>query len=67
MADLADHRCLVFPARAGSFSRQLGLRVRLTLEIDAESPEGFSEADMEVVRDNARQLKFKAESTRFGS
>jgi hypothetical protein len=36
-----------------------------TLEIEAETPSGFSEADVGVVRDNARQLKFKAESTGF--
>ena len=32
---------------------------------EAEAPDGFSDADVGVVRDNARQLKFKAESTGF--
>jgi hypothetical protein len=35
------------------------------LEIAAEAPKGFSENDVSVIRDNARQLKFKAESTGF--
>jgi hypothetical protein len=39
--------------------------VTVTLEIDAEAPDGFSEADIGVVRDNACQLKFKPESTGF--
>jgi hypothetical protein len=45
--------------------RNSGTKVKLTLEIEAEAPSGFSEADIGVVRDNARQLKFKAESTGF--
>jgi hypothetical protein len=40
-----------------------GTKVRLTLEIEADAEEGLSEADIGVVRDNARQLK--AESTGF--
>jgi len=39
--------------------------VRLTLDIAAEAPNGFSEADVGVVRDNVRQLRFKAQSTGF--
>ncbi len=39
--------------------------MRLTLEIEADTEDGFSEADIGVVRDNACQLKFKAESTGF--
>jgi hypothetical protein len=35
-------------------------KVKITLEIEAETSSGFSEADIGVVRDNARQLKFKA-------
>jgi uncharacterized protein len=46
--------------------RTPGAKVKLTLEIDAEASNGFSGADIGVVRDNARQLKFKAESTGFG-
>ncbi len=45
--------------------RTQGAKVKLTLEIAAEAPEGFAESDIGVVRDNARQLKFKAESTGF--
>jgi hypothetical protein len=46
--------------------RTQGAKVTLTLEIAAEAPGGFAEGDVGVVRDNARQLKFKAESTGFG-
>ena len=40
-------------------------KVKITLEIDPGTPSGFSKADVGVVCDNARQLKFKAESTGF--
>ena len=40
--------------------RTQGAKVTLTLEISAEAPNGFSEADVGVVRANARQLRFKA-------
>jgi hypothetical protein len=39
--------------------------VTITLDIKAEAPSGFAQADIGVVRDNARQLKFKPESTGF--
>jgi hypothetical protein len=45
--------------------RTKGAKVRMTLEIEADTQDGFSDADIGVVRDNARQLKFKAESTGF--
>lgn len=45
--------------------RTRGAKLKLTLEVEAEAPEGFSEADVGVVRDNARQLTFKPESTGF--
>jgi hypothetical protein len=45
--------------------RTKGAKVTLTLEIEADAENGFSEADIGVVRDNARQLKFKTESTGF--
>ena len=45
--------------------RNPSTKVKITLEIEAETPSGFSETDIGVVRDNARQLKFKAESTGF--
>ena len=34
-------------------------------DIEADAEDGFSDADIGVVRDNARQLKFKPESTGF--
>jgi hypothetical protein len=45
--------------------RTQGAKVKLTLEIEAEAPAGFPASEVSVVRDNARQLKFKAESTGF--
>lgn len=46
--------------------RTPGAKVRLVLEIEAQAEAGFNEADFGVVRDNARQLRFKADSTGFG-
>lgn len=46
--------------------RTPGAKVTLTLEVEVEAEAGFSERDVGVVRDNARQLKFKTESTGFG-
>ncbi|RWO30939.1 MAG: hypothetical protein EOS10_17610 [Mesorhizobium sp.] len=40
-------------------------KVKLTLEIEAEAGDGFADGEVSVIRDNARQLKFKAESTGF--
>ena len=40
--------------------RTQGAKVKLTLEIQAEAPNGFAEGEVGVVRDNARQLKFTA-------
>lgn len=45
--------------------RTPGAKVTLTLEIEATASEGFEEGDVSVVRDNARQLRFKPESTGF--
>jgi predicted AAA+ superfamily ATPase len=45
--------------------RTQGAKVKLTLEIEAEASDGFAEGEVSVVRDNARQLKFKSESTGF--
>jgi uncharacterized protein len=45
--------------------RTQGAKVKITLEIEAEAEAGFEEADIGVVRDNARQLKFRSESTGF--
>ena len=45
--------------------RTKGVKVKLILEIEADAEDGFSDADIGVVRDNARQLKFKPESTGF--
>ena len=41
--------------------RTNGTKVKLTLEIEAEATEGFADSEVSVVRDNARQLKFKSE------
>ncbi|MBI5313198.1 MAG: DUF499 domain-containing protein [Methylocystis sp.] len=46
--------------------RTKGAKIKLTLEIEAEAVTGFDDGEVSVVRDNARQLKFKAESTGFG-
>ena len=45
--------------------RTQGAKVKLTLEIEAEATGGFDESEVSVVRDNAKQLKFKPESTGF--
>jgi hypothetical protein len=37
----------------------------MTPEIAAHAADGFTESDVGVVRDNAKQLKFKAGSTGF--
>jgi predicted AAA+ superfamily ATPase len=55
----------IFNAVVMELQRTQGTRVKLTLEIAAEAPKGFAESDVSVIRDNARQLKFKAESTGF--
>lgn len=45
--------------------RTPGAKVKITVEIEAETEAGFDEADIGVVRDNARQLKFRPDSTGF--
>lgn len=45
--------------------RTNGAKIKLTLEIEGEAPDGFAEGEVGVVRDNAKQLKFKLESTGF--
>ena len=35
------------------------------VEVQAEAPGGFPDSEVSVVRDNAKQLKFKPESTGF--
>lgn len=45
--------------------RTKGAKVKLTLEVEATAEDGFAEQDLGVVRDNAKQLKFKPESTGF--
>jgi hypothetical protein len=45
--------------------RTTGAKVKLTLDIECEAPEGFADDEVSVVRDNAKQLKFRAESTGF--
>ena len=55
----------IFNAVVMELQRTQGAKVKQTLEIAAEASGGFADADVGVVRDNARQLKFKAESTGF--
>jgi hypothetical protein len=55
----------ILNAVVAELQRSKGARVRLTLEIEADAEDGFSDADIGVVRDNARQLRFKPESTGF--
>lgn len=45
--------------------RTHGAKIKLTLEIEAEASNGFADSEVSVVRDNAKQLKFKPESTGF--
>jgi hypothetical protein len=45
--------------------RTPGAKVKLTLEVEAEVAEGFDDAEVGIIRDNAKQLKFTAESTGF--
>ncbi len=45
--------------------RSPGAKVKLTLEIEAEAPSGFSDGDVGAVRDNTKQLKFNPGSTGF--
>jgi uncharacterized protein len=45
--------------------RNQNTKIKLTLEIEAVTEDGFDEADIAVVRDNARQLKFDPGSTGF--
>ena len=45
--------------------RSHGATVKLTLEIEAETPSGFNDDDVGVVRDNTKQLKFTPGSTGF--
>lgn len=45
--------------------RTNGSKVKITVEIEATATEGFSDADIGVVRDNAKQLRFLDNSTGF--
>jgi len=55
----------VATAVIAQLQRTAGAKVKLTLEIEAEAPDGFDDADIGVIRDNARSLKFKGDSTGF--
>ncbi len=55
----------VLNAVVTELQRTKGAKVTLTLEIEANAEDGFPDADIGIVRDNARGLKFKAESTGF--
>ena len=45
--------------------RAQGAKVKVILEIEVEAPRGFDEADVGVVRDNTKQLRFNPGSTGF--
>jgi hypothetical protein len=51
----------ILNATVMELQRTPGTKVKLTLEV----AEGFDDAEMGTVRDNAKQLKCKAESTSF--
>jgi hypothetical protein len=55
----------VINALVMELQRNPGAKVKIIVEIEAEAENGFDEADISVIRDNARQLKFRAESTGF--
>jgi uncharacterized protein len=55
----------ILNAAVVELQRTKDAKVRVTLDIEATAEEGFSEAEIGVVRDNAPQLKFKADSTGF--
>ena len=39
--------------------------MKITLEIAGKAPNGFDDTDVSVVRDKAKQVKFKPEATGF--
>ena len=45
--------------------RTNGTKLMLTLEIEAEASNEFADADVGIIQDNARQLKFKPDSIGF--
>jgi len=45
--------------------RTPGAKAKITVEIEAEATNGFEDADVGPVRDNAKQLKFRSEATGF--
>ncbi len=47
------------------FQRTPGAKLKLTLEIEGEAADGFAESEVSVVRDNAKELKFRPEATAF--
>ena len=55
----------ILNAVAFELQRTPGAKVTINLEIEAQAAGGFAEGDVGVVRDNAKQLKFKAGSTGF--
>src|SRR5688500_6540198 len=43
--------------------RSPGAKVKIAIEVEAQMDAGFDESDIAIVRHNARQLKFRSEST----
>lgn len=52
-------------AVVAELQRRPGAKITLTLDIDATHDDGFDENDVGVIRDNTKQLKFRADSTGF--
>jgi len=55
----------IFNSVVMELQRTPGARIELTLEVEGEAANGFAEEEVSIVRDNAKQLKFRAEATGF--
>ena len=55
----------ILNAAIAELQRNPSTKVKLTLEIEAEAPNGFDDADIGVARDNTRRLRYKPDSTGF--
>lgn len=52
ISDVADEVLMLF-------TQKPGVKVRISVEIEAESPTGFDDGVQRAVRENCNQLKFK--------
>jgi hypothetical protein len=55
----------IVSAVVAELQRSSGVKVKLTLDIEATTTSGFDPSDVGVVRDNAKQLKFTMDATGF--